>query len=148
MSAGTRTALLLLVASLVARCYVDPPESAAPTRDYSLVIGWMQALDAKNSGQTCFCADSSVRVLLLDGKPAATEVGAYKEIAGSRRVNVTTSGKIYDILERVDAHIRTAGDEPRWIKLSMEASACVQICDLKSKKQSNYSLSAFTSNIV
>ena len=151
MAGGARTALLLLAAAFAAKYYTEPAlRSVPPGNDCSLLLGWVQALDAKASGQTCFCADSDVRVLVLHGKPTVAQVALYRQGVNTTRVNVTTSGKVYNIHKNVDAHVRTAGSAPQWTLLSKEASACVQICDLNSEKRKryNYSLSMFTSTLV
>ena len=119
--------VVVLLASIATRLWNH--ETQVGTNDSLRAIGWLQCMNAKNGGSTCFRCDSSVRLFKHNAAPVIAEVSDVRITNGSVPLNVSSNGRVYEVYSEIEATVRFPNQAYKWTTITGESAACLKICD-------------------
>lgn len=119
--------VVVLLASIATRLWNHG--SHVSTNDNLRTIGWLQCMNAKNGGATCFCCDRSVRLFKHGAAPVIAEVSDLRVTNASVPLNVSSNGRIYHVYSEIEAMVRFPNQAYKWTAVRGESAACLKICD-------------------
>lgn len=119
--------IVILLASIATRLWNTNNQAELP--ETLRIIGWLQCMNAKNSGQSCFCCDNGVRLFKHGTTTAIAEISSVRMTNGSAPLNVTSNGKVFEVYSEIEVSMRFPNENYKWVVVRGEPAICIKICD-------------------